>query len=234
MLQQLFIIQIAVFSFFFTLERVIPNRQQTRPPFFWAWWFAISIFALLWLRVLLYYWADIPITIVENTWSDIQAGVVFYIFYSFGNYWLHRWKHANQFLWKFIHRLHHSPSHMETPVAFFRHPGEILVNTLYLILMGKLLGVSALAICVALTIEGCLECFHHSNIKTPKSLRFLGYVIQLPEMHLVHHEYGLHRYNYAPVLWDGLFGTARVPKEWRGRLGFDSSHDIAGIFLFRK
>lgn len=234
MLQNLAITQMVFFSFFVILERLLPNRKQIRPHNFGLWWLAIVVFALIWLRLLLYYWAEVPVVVVEHNLSDMQAGFAFYLLYSFGNYWFHRWKHANGFLWKYIHRLHHSPSHMETPVAFFRHPGEIFVNTLYLIILGKTFGVSADVLCIALTIEGCLECFHHSNIKTPKWLRPLGYIVQLPEMHLVHHEYKLHRYNYAPIFWDGLFGTARVPCDWQGRLGFDTSNDIKGIFLFRK
>jgi hypothetical protein len=52
--------------------------------------------------------------------------------------------------------------------------------------------------------------FQHANIKTPY---WLGFIIQRPESHHVHHGRGIHRYNYAdlPVV-DMLFGTFRNPR----------------------
>lgn len=39
--------------------------------------------------------------------------------------------------------------------------------------------------------------------------------------HLVHHQDGLHAYNYADLpLWDMLFGTFRNPREWNESCGF--------------
>ena len=68
---------------------------------------------------------------------------------------------------------------METRLAFFRHPLEIFANTLYLILIGKLImNVSVEVIMFALAIEGSLEIFHHSNIRLPRYLKFIGYIIQ--------------------------------------------------------
>ena len=52
--------------------------------------------------------------------------------------------------------------------------------------------------------------FQHANIRTP---RWLGYLIQRPESHGVHHGRGIHRYNYADLpLWDMVFGTFRNPQ----------------------
>ena len=60
--------------------------------------------------------------------------------------------------------------------------------------------------------------FQHANIRTP---RWLGYVIQRPESHGVHHERGVHRYNYSDLpLWDVVFGTFRNPERWEGQTGF--------------
>ena len=60
--------------------------------------------------------------------------------------------------------------------------------------------------------------FQHANIKTP---RWLGYIVQRPESHCVHHERGVHRFNYSDLpLWDMVFGTFRNPAEWQGEAGF--------------
>ena len=233
MLISVAVTQVCVFLFFASLEVAFPNRDFPRAKYFSLWWCGVVIFSLVWVRGYFYFWADIP-SLMHFDQNPIVVGFCFYFLYSFGNYWIHRFKHSNVILWKYFHRLHHSAAHMETAIAFFRHPIEILLNTIYIIVLGKLiLGLSIEAICVALTIEGCLECFHHSNIKTPKKLRWLGHVIQIPEMHLVHHEMGLHGSNYSPFLWDTVFGTAVIPDEWDKRLGFLDSEDIGGYFWLK-
>ena len=124
--------------------------------------------------------------------------------------------------------------HMQTLVAFFRHPLEMLLNTVYLLLLGIVIfGVSVEAIALALAIEGCLETFHHANIRISKKLYWLGNIIQLPHMHLVHHEYGLHRYNYSPFCWDAIFGTAAITHTWNQQLGFKDSNDTKKYFLLK-
>ena len=60
--------------------------------------------------------------------------------------------------------------------------------------------------------------FQHMSIKTPQ---WLGYIIQRPESHSVHHAKGIHRYNYSDLpLWDIVFGTFRNPKEFQTEHGF--------------
>lgn len=233
MLLQITGIQLIVFVFFFILERRFPHIRHPIPKYFTFWWCALGIFALIWLRQVFFAWPHIETHLLSLPFSNpLAEGAVFYLFYSFGNYWFHRWKHSNHFLWRFVHKLHHSPSHMETKMAFYRHPIEIAINTVYLIVLGKLLlNISTDALAVALAIEGCLECFHHSNIAFSKRFRWLGHVIQLPGMHLIHHELGLHRYNYGPFLWDGVFNTLAFPEHWNEKLGFKNSNTVIPFLL---
>lgn len=234
MLYQIASIQLTVFLFFYVLENRYPAYNHPVPPKFGFWWLSLGLFALVWLRVLIYFWIDLPAGLLSFDLPVLAEGFLFYLVYSFGNYWFHRVKHSNKYLWHFVHRFHHSTSHMETRVAFYRHPTEVLLNTVYLVLLGKLVfGLSAEALVIALAIEGCLESFHHANIAIPKRLHRLGYLIQLPSMHLVHHEYRLHRFNYAPFLWDAVFKTARIPAHWDKRLGLSRSHDIKSVFVFK-
>ena len=59
-------------------------------------------------------------------------------------------------------------------------------------------------------------------MRTP---RWLGYLIQRPESHCRHHEFGVHASNYSDLpLWDILFGSFHNPASWEGRAGF--SDDI--------
>jgi hypothetical protein len=51
--------------------------------------------------------------------------------------------------------------------------------------------------------------FPHLNVRTPQ---WLGYFIQRPEAHAVHHTRGVHAYNYGSFpLWDIVLGTFRNP-----------------------
>ena len=62
--------------------------------------------------------------------------------------------------------------------------------------------------------------FQHANIRTPG---WLGYIIQRPEQHCVHHERGVHAFNYANLpLWDMVFGTFKNPRVWQRMAGFYS------------
>jgi hypothetical protein len=68
-----------------------------------------------------------------------------------------------------------------------------------------------------------VELFYHWNIRTPY---WLGFLIQRPESHLVHHQEGLHTYNFSDLpLWDILFGTFRNPREWNARCGFANDRE---------
>ena len=59
--------------------------------------------------------------------------------------------------------------------------------------------------------------FCHLNVRTA---RWIGYIIQRPEQHAVHHTRGVHAYNYGLPLWDMVFGTFRNPATWTEQAGF--------------
>jgi sterol desaturase/sphingolipid hydroxylase (fatty acid hydroxylase superfamily) len=80
------------------------------------------------------------------------------------------------------------------------------------------LGVSAEAAIIAGFVGTFYALFQHLNVRTP---RWLGYVIQRPESHSVHHARGVHAYNYADLpLWDIVFGTFRNPTAFEAEAGF--------------
>jgi sterol desaturase/sphingolipid hydroxylase (fatty acid hydroxylase superfamily) len=65
--------------------------------------------------------------------------------------------------------------------------------------------------------------FQHWNVRTPQ---WIGYLIQRPEAHCVHHRLGFHYYNFADLtVWDMLFGTFRNPREFHGECGFGAGAD---------
>lgn len=227
--------QIGIFALFYFLEISHPATHRPAPKHFNYWWTALNIFSVFWTQLALYAWIDIDAIGYRPEGHPALLGMALYVVYSFINYWAHRIKHSNRFLWHTIHKLHHSPSNMVSKLAFYRHPFEILFNTFVIFIFGKLLfNLPYEVVGVVLLIEGSLECFHHSNIKTPKKLLWIRFFIQTPEMHLVHHEYGKHRSNYAPFLWDTIFGTAEFPRHQIQQLGFKNSHTVIPFLFFTR
>jgi sterol desaturase/sphingolipid hydroxylase (fatty acid hydroxylase superfamily) len=89
--------------------------------------------------------------------------------------------------------------------------------------------VSAEAALVAGYIAFLLGLFQHLNVRTP---RWLGYVIQRPEAHGVHHERGVHAHNYGLPLWDLALGTFRNPTDCPSPAGFwDGASRRVGAML---
>jgi len=134
-------------------------------------------------------------------------------------YWTHRLHHKVDLLWRWVHQLHHSAERMDVFGAAFFHPFEIIESAVLGVLFFSLvLGLPPQAAGLCLLWQGFHGVFQHGNIKTPQ---WLGYLIQRPEQHCVHHERGVHGYNYANLpFWDLLFGTFKNPKSWAGESGF--------------
>ncbi|MHC4379555.1 MAG: sterol desaturase family protein [Planctomycetota bacterium] len=147
------------------------------------------------------------------------AALLGYLAITFLFYWWHRWRHEIPFLWRWFHQVHHSPQRIEVITSFYKHPFEILVNSLLSsAIVYFVVGASPIAAAYAVLLTGLAELFYHWNISTP---HWIGAWIQRPESHCVHHQEGLHHYNYADLpLWDMLFGTYRNPRKWESTCGF--------------
>ncbi len=139
---------------------------------------------------------------------------------TFVFYWWHRVRHESDFLWLTTHQFHHSPSRIETITAFYKHPFEVIADTwLNLALSFLILGASIEAFVAHTACIAASQFFVHMNVATP---RWVGYFIQRPEMHRIHHELGVHKNNYADLpLWDMLFGTYRNPSTIKVDCGFE-------------
>ncbi|HWA36303.1 MAG TPA: sterol desaturase family protein [Burkholderiales bacterium] len=148
--------------------------------------------------------------------GDALAG---YLVLTFVYYWWHRARHEVPFLWRWLHRVHHSATRIELITSFYKHPAEIACNALLsALVVYVLLGLAPEAAAVVVTVSGMAELFYHWNVKTP---RWLGFIVQRPESHCVHHERGRHTGNFADLpLWDLLFGTFDNPHRAPRHCGF--------------
>lgn len=159
--------------------------------------------------------------------AEFAIGYAAYVLWL---YWGHRARHRFGVLWRWLHQLHHSPARIEILAAFYKHPLEIVVESILgAALLYAVLGVSPGAALVITNLSGVLGLFYHWNVATP---RWLGYLVQRPESHCVHHEQGVHAYNYSelPII-DMAFGTFRNPARFEGRcgLGDDREQRFGGL-----
>jgi sterol desaturase/sphingolipid hydroxylase (fatty acid hydroxylase superfamily) len=145
-------------------------------------------------------------------------------------YWVHRLRHQWRPLWR-LHQLHHSAERLDVAGAFYFHPLEsLLAAFVTTFLAAVLVGVSVPAAAIAGDFGFLVAVFTHANLRTP---RWLGWVVQRPEAHAVHHQRGVHAYNYGGLaLWDRLFGTYRNPDARPAQQGFwDGASGRVGAML---
>jgi sterol desaturase/sphingolipid hydroxylase (fatty acid hydroxylase superfamily) len=176
--------------------------------------------------------------LIDASGLGIAGGAaVGFLILELGIYWWHRSIHRVSFLWRW-HQLHHSAERIDVYGAMWFHPLDIagftLVGSVSLVLVVGVRGEAAL---IASGLATLLSLFQHANIRTP---RWLGYVVQRPESHGIHHQRGVHAFNYSDLpLWDIVFGTFRNPvgfSSWSAReAGFQdgASRRIFAMLLGR-
>ncbi|MGF1468739.1 MAG: sterol desaturase family protein [Sandaracinaceae bacterium] len=151
--------------------------------------------------------------------------------FELGVYGWHRLMHNVPFLWRHVHQTHHSAERVDVYGAFFFHPLDMLGFTLLTsVCLLFVVELTPMATVLAVSTATFLGYFQHANIRTP---RWLGYLVVRPESHALHHERGIHRYNYADLpLVDMIFGTFRNPRIWEGQAGFyDGASERLGDLL---
>ena len=143
-----------------------------------------------------------------------------YAAFSLATALLHRAYHRYDLLWRWVHQLHHAPQRLDVVGGVVFTPYEVLLNVLLfqaVLVFG--LGLGDLAAAIIGYVAVFYGLFQHFNIATPQ---WLGYLIQRPESHAVHHRRGVHAYNYSDFpLWDLLMGTFRNPRAYHGDVGFE-------------
>jgi sterol desaturase/sphingolipid hydroxylase (fatty acid hydroxylase superfamily) len=202
-----------IFFTYLAIERLFPGREQPqvkgwwmRGLFFFAIAFALNGIVPMFVASAFGSWHGAGLTLLGTfggalavlAGSDIAA------------YWVHRTMHKTPWLWRWTHQMHHSAERMDMLGASYNHPFDfVLATILPSSLVTIVLGVTPEAAAVGGLAGFVLGVFPHLNVRTP---RWLGYVLQRPEMHAVHHTRDVHGYNYGNfALSDLLFGTWRNP-----------------------
>ncbi|MCX2864925.1 sterol desaturase family protein [Paucibacter sp. PLA-PC-4] len=169
-----------------------------------------------------------------GTFGGAVLGVVVYEFF---HYWYHRSAHRIGWLWRLGHQMHHSAESLDAWGAYYLHPIDTaLFTTLSSLVLFPLLGLSPEAGGWAAATLTFLGIFQHAHVRTP---RWLGYLIQCPESHAVHHARSVHAFNYADLpLWDMVFGTYCNPRSGRDERRLQGFYDgassrIVSMLFFR-
>lgn len=166
--------------------------------------------------------------------GTLKGALLGVLLYEFGVFVWHRQLHRSNFLWKTFHQMHHSAERLDTYGAFFFSPMDMIGWTLLSsVCFSLIIGLSPQAITATLLITNFLSIFQHANIHTP---RWIGYLVQRPESHTIHHAKNIHAGNYSDLpLFDILFGTFHNPKTYVHETGFyeGASDRMTDMLLFK-
>ncbi len=225
----------AAFLALIALERIRPARPLPRVRA----WRVVGVVAFAVTGVvsssvpLLYQGFVLEHRLMDLSWLGLPAGTLLALLATeLAGYWFHRLRHT-RVLWP-VHQLHHSAERLDVFGSAYFHPldiaGESFVGA---VASTMLLGVRGEAAALAGLISVLLSLFQHTNVRTP---RWLGYLVQRPESHSIHHARGVHAFNYCDLpVWDMVFGTFRNPSRFEAEAGFydGASRRIGAMLLGR-
>jgi sterol desaturase/sphingolipid hydroxylase (fatty acid hydroxylase superfamily) len=135
---------------------------------------------------------------------------------DFLRYWLHRWSHETNLLWR-LHAVHHSVDRLYWLNTARFHPIEKVLQMALDSLPFLLLGVDALVLALYYVAYATNGFFQHCNV----ALRYgvLNYVVGSAETHRWHHSREPREananYGNTVIVWDLLFGTWFLPSDRR-------------------
>ena len=213
---------LAMYLLLILWEAFFPARKLPNIPY-WRIKGIVSFFFFFYLSTylpLLYAeWLPSSQLLKLNEMNILAGGIAGILIYEFGMYVWHRAMHNSKVLWRIFHQMHHSAERLDTYGAFYFSPfdmiGWTLLNT---VCFSFITGLSPQSVTVVLLVTNFFSIFQHANIKTPA---WIGYFIQRPESHAVHHAKGVHAYNYSDLpLFDIVFGTFKNPPQYVNETGF--------------
>lgn len=212
---------LAMFAALALAEHLFPGRRLPRVPGWHA--RALAVFALYFLlsSYLPLLWADAlaPLRLFDlSGWSTAAAAAVGLLVYELCAYAYHRGMHSVDAWFRVSHQMHHSAERLDVYGAFWFSPLDIVGWTLVPSVVLTLLGLPPAAATTTILVVTFLAIFQHANLRTP---HWLGYLVQRPESHTIHHARGIHAKNYAdlPVI-DMLFGSFENPRHFEHATGF--------------
>jgi sterol desaturase/sphingolipid hydroxylase (fatty acid hydroxylase superfamily) len=212
---------LAMFAALALVEHFFPGRLLPRVP---GWRVrALAVFTVYFLlsSYLPLLWADAlaPLQVFDlSGWPTLAAAALGLFVYELFAYAYHRGMHSVNAWFQVSHQMHHSAERLDVYGAFWFSPLDIVGWTLVPSVALTLLGLPPAAATTTILAITFLGIFQHANLRTP---RWLGYLVQRPESHTIHHARGIHAKNYADLpLIDMLFGSFENPHGYEHATGF--------------
>ncbi|MFN0040444.1 MAG: sterol desaturase family protein [Burkholderiales bacterium] len=212
---------LAMFAALALAEQLFPGRPLPRVT---GWrGRALVVFAVYFLlsSYLPLLWADAlsPLQLFDlSGWPTLAAAALGLLVYELLAYAYHRGMHSVGAWFRVSHQMHHSAERLDVYGAFWFSPLDIVGWTLVPSVALTLLGLAPSAATTTILVVTFLGMFQHANLRTP---RWLGYFVQRPESHTIHHARDIHAKNYADLpLIDLLFGTFENPRGYEHATGF--------------
>jgi sterol desaturase/sphingolipid hydroxylase (fatty acid hydroxylase superfamily) len=158
--------------------------------------------------------AWVSLDLWPREWPLLAQVVLALVYAEFFKYWVHRWEHETELLWR-IHATHHSVPRLYWLNAARFHPLDIGLDTLVgagsLAVVGCPESVMALFFLVA-TVHGF---FQHANLQIRCGP--LNWIFSMAELHRWHHApvtaEANHNYGQNVIVWDIVFGTRWLPSD---------------------
>lgn len=228
----------SVAVFFLAIERIVPGRNLPRSDGWYIRALAINLAQLGVVVLAGFTWEQwmqgASLFRVDGAIPVPLQGFLAWFVGTFIFYWWHRARHQIQPLWIVFHQIHHSAARIETVTSFYKHPVEITFNSmLSSAIIFVLLGASVEAAPWYSFFAAFGEFFYHANIRTP---HWTGWFLQRPELHSIHHQRGVHHFNYGDITWwDRVFGTFRDTGEFASDCGFRDEREtkLGEMLMFR-
>lgn len=157
--------------------------------------------------VISYDWVFDIVSPAEALTPALWLYAAVFLWKDFTSYWIHRWAHANSFLWA-MHLIHHSSEEFNLPVALRQNAFNWFSYGGIMLMPLALLGVPTEVIAVVLPIQFFMQFWYHTQ--HVGKLGVFEYFLVTPSQHRVHHACNP-RYidkNFGQIFcWDRLFGT---------------------------
>lgn len=123
-------------------------------------------------------------------------------------YWNHRIFHGRS-CWS-VHRLHHSSRHLD---IFATSRNSLITSFMFIYIWAQIFAMFFLkdstAFLLGLAVTFALDLWRHSGMNSKALSSFFGWILIMPEQHVVHHSLTGRTKNYGANLcwWDKLHGT---------------------------
>lgn len=205
--------------FFIFLEKRIPHKNYTSNSnktvfFLWLIGYLLNYLIMLPLIIVLLLKLLANVKLIAFSHLNIPVGVSLLaslVALDFFTYTIHRLSHKIPVLWR-LHKLHHSETKLSTMTSLLHHPFELVINSIWLLGLCMILGISVWAIVIYNLLVIFHAAFCHANISiNQKVSKKLSTFLVTPAFHRVHHSENLSlgNSNYGELLsiWDFLFGS---------------------------